>query len=101
MFWKEKESQTEEKILDYVYEIVEEDVNTYMLWQKDDIIYRVFRDHYYWSVLGEKTIDKLRGRGYLSLEEAYQKYGVLEIPIWQNEKKEGFVKTFFRKGERN
>lgn len=98
MFWNEIKPKSESKFLDYIYEIDGEDVNTYILCQSEESIYRISRDHYYWSILGEKTIDKLRGRGYLSLEEACQKYDVIEIPIYQGEKKESFVKTFFRKG---
>ncbi len=85
--------------LDYAYEIKNnEDVNTYAIQEQNGQIIRFFMEHYYLFVLGEKTIEKLRGRGYLSMDEIYQKYQVTEIPIVESEKKEGFMKTFFRKG---
>lgn len=95
-----KRAQMNHCILDYAYEIKNnEDVNTYAIQEQNGQIIRHFMDHYYLFVLGEKTIEKLRGRGYLSMEEVYQKYQVPEIPIVENEKKEGFMKTFFRKGD--
>lgn len=74
-------------VLDYAYEIDSDNVNTYTLERRENQIYRILNNHYYLDILGEKIISKLRGRGYLSMEEVYQKYQVPEIPIVENEKK--------------
>jgi len=63
-------------ILDYVYERqTDEDVQTYSVTKNDqDVILLSPLQHFYFSILGEKTIEKLEGRGYISIEEFYQKY---------------------------
>lgn len=85
---------TENNVLCYAYELFnEEDVYTYQIEKRNEELIRIRMEHYYYFILGEKLIEKLKGRGYVSMEEVYQKYQVTEIPI---EKKEGFMKTFFR-----
>ncbi len=98
MFQKQK---NQNDILCYAYEIVNsEDVNIYKIRRSDEQIVRTLIDHYYLFVLGQKTIEKLQWRGYLSMEEVYQKYQVTEIPIVE-EKKEGYMKTFFQKRKKH
>ena len=69
------------EILDYVYERQnEEDVQTYKVTRnEEDIILLSPLQHFYFSILGERTIEKLEGRGYLSMEEFYQKYDSYKI----------------------
>ena len=63
------------KILDYVYERESiEDVQTYILTKDDESFFLIPQNHFYFSILGEKTIDKLTSRGYLSMEELNEKY---------------------------
>lgn len=67
-------SKTE--VIDYVYERQsEEDIQTYSaIRNEQDIILLSPLQHYYFSILGERTIEKLEGKGYLSIEEFNQKY---------------------------
>jgi len=96
MFLFDMENQ--QIFLDYAYEMVDsENVYTYEIRKKEDAICRIFCTNYHFSILGEKTVEKLRGRGYLSMEEIYQKYGVVEVPIIEQSKKKGLVKTFLKK----
>ncbi len=100
MLNKQKQLQADND-LDYVYEVINQhDVNIYMIQKNMNQIYRVFCGHYYYEILGEKTIEKLIGRGFLSMEEAYIKYGVTEIPMETNhEQQKGFMKTFWKRGQ--
>lgn len=64
-----------QQILDYAYERQnEEDVQTYILTKQNDSLLLIPHRHFYFSILGEKTIEKLIARGYLSIEEINQKY---------------------------
>lgn len=85
------------KSLDYVYEILEDVVKTYEIQKIENQLFCILNGHYYLDILGERTIEKLRGRGYLSMEEACYKYQVTEIPILTDTKKGGFMKTLFKK----
>lgn len=68
------------KILDYVYERESiEDVQTYILTKENESFLLIPQNHFYFSILGEKTIDKLTSRGYLSMEELYEKYSDVTI----------------------
>lgn len=64
------------EILDYVYERKDEEiVQTYEVTKnEEDIVYLSPLQHFYFSILGEKTIEKLEGKGYLSMEEFNEKY---------------------------
>lgn len=63
------------QVLDYAYEKEnEEDIQTYILIKENETHLLIPNQHFYFSILGEKTIDKLIARGYLSMEELYQKY---------------------------
>ena len=67
------------QVLDYVYEKEnEEDIQTYILIKENETYLLIPKQHFYFSILGEKTIDKLIARGYLSMEELYQKYNNIE-----------------------
>ena len=102
MFGKQKQPQIDGCILDYAYETVDDEiVNTYVIGQNEDTIYRVFYHRYYLCVLGDKTYSKLESRGFIPLEEAYIKYEVSEIPIIVGsiEQKGGFMKTFLKRGQ--
>jgi len=63
-------------VIDYVYERIEEEiVQTYEVTKtEEDIVYLSPLQHFYFSILGEKTIEKLEGKGYLSIEEFNEKY---------------------------
>lgn len=68
------------QILDYVYERQNiEDVQTYILVEENENLTLIPKQHFYFSILGEKTIDKLVNRGYLSMEELKIKYSNNEI----------------------
>lgn len=77
------------QILDYVYERQnEEDVQTYKVTKnEEDIILLSPIQHFYFSILGERTIEKLEGRGYLSMDEFNQKYGDFKIETAPQKKK--------------
>lgn len=63
------------KIIDYAYERENmEDVQTYMVTKENEVIYLIPHHHFYFSILGEKTIERLIERGYLSIEELEKKY---------------------------
>lgn len=63
------------KVLDYAYERQSaEDVQTYTLIKENETLLLIPDQHYYFSILGEKTIEKLVARGYLSVEELHEKY---------------------------
>lgn len=77
-----KRKNNKEKVLDYVYERQTiEDVQTYIVKKENEMINLIPLQHFYYSILGDKTIDKLIGKGYLSMEEFNQKYN--NIPIEQ------------------
>ena len=68
------------QILEYVYERKNiEDVQTYLLVKTDSELFLTPLQHFYFSILGDKTIDKLVARGYLSIEEIKQKYQIDSI----------------------
>ena len=71
--------------LDYIYEIDESYINTYGIIKKDDY-YREFIERYNYYILGERMIEKLIGRGYISYEKAVKKYNVMKIKIQKPEK---------------
>lgn len=102
MFGKQKQPQIDGCILDYAYETINDEVvNTYVVGQNEDTIFRVFYSRYYLCVFGDKTYSRLEGRGFIPIEVAYVKYGVAEIPIIDSdiEKKDGFMKTFLKRGQ--
>ena len=62
-------------IIDYAYERENiEDVQTYIVTKEKEFLYLIPHRHFYFSILGEKTIEKLVERGYLSMEELEKKY---------------------------
>lgn len=77
------------EILDYVYERQnEEDVQTYKVTKtEEDVILLSPLQHFYFSILGERTLEKLEGRGYLSMDEFNQKYGDFKIETAPQKKK--------------
>lgn len=63
------------KVLAYAYERQNiEDVQTYILVREKESLLLIPDRHFYFSILGEKTIEKLVARGYLSMEELNEKY---------------------------
>ena len=71
--------------LDYIYEIDESYINTYGIIQ-ENTYYKEYINHYNYYTLGERMIEKLIGRGYISYEKALKKYNVIEIKIQKPEK---------------
>lgn len=71
--------------LDYVYDIKEDYINTYGI-VKEDIYYKEYINHYNYYILGDKMIEKLRGRGYISYDETLKKYNVSKIETKKREK---------------
>lgn len=64
-------------ILEYVYEREDsENIQTYFLIKSESTLLLISHQHFYFSILGEKTIEKLTARGYLSIEEVKQKYNI-------------------------
>lgn len=78
--------------LDYIYEIDESYINTYGI-KKEDTYYKEYINHYNYYALGERMIEKLKGRGYISYDEALKKYNVIEI----KEKKLEKTKRLFKR----
>ena len=71
--------------LDYIYEIDECYINTYGIVKKDEY-YKEFINHYNYYMMGERMIEKLVGRGYISYDEALEKYNVSKIKTIEKEK---------------
>lgn len=63
-------------ILDYIYEVDNLFVKTYVLKQDRTGLYIENFRNYHYPFLGDMMIYKLSCRGYLEMNEAYQKYGV-------------------------
>ena len=101
MFSKQKQPRVNGRFLTYAYEIDNDEiVKTYMIAENEGQMYRILNGKYYLCVLGDQTIYKLECRGYLFMEEVYQKYGVSEIPIIENdEKPKNLIKTLFQRGQ--
>lgn len=75
--------------LDYIYEIEDSYINTYGL-LKEDKYYMFYLGHYNYYILGEKMIEKLIGRGYITKDECLKKYGIEEL------EKKSKIKKFIR-----
>lgn len=71
--------------LDYIYEIDESYINTYGIIQ-ENTYYKEYINHYNYYTLGERMVEKLRGRGYISYEEALKKYNVNKLETKKQEK---------------
>ena len=70
----------EVQILNYAYERKDEEiVQTYVVTKENENILLIPLQKFYFSILGEKTIEKLTCRGYLSLEEVKEKYTDFKI----------------------
>lgn len=73
------------QVLDRAYEIINDDVRTYLVIKsKDNTISIIEHQHFYLQILGDKLIQKLEGKGYLPLKEIEQKY---EITIMRKKDK--------------
>ncbi len=94
--------QMKEVFLCYTYQVANDEyVDTYEMQRRGEKIVSTFIQRFYLDRLGkERTIENLQGRGYLSMEEFCQKYQILSCDIME-EKKEGFMKSLFRKGEKH
>lgn len=67
-------------ILDYAYNIIEDDVQTYLVVKnKDTSISIIEHQHFYLAILGDRLIQKLEGKGYITLDEVKQKYQISDI----------------------
>ena len=64
--------------LDYIYDIYDSYINTYGI-IKEDKYYKEHINHYNYDILGERTIEKLKGRGYISEKEALKKYDINKL----------------------
>lgn len=64
--------------LDYIYDIYDSYINTYGI-IKEDKYYKEYINHYNYDILGERTIEKLKGRGYISEKEALKKYNINKL----------------------
>lgn len=71
--------------LDYIYDIYDSYINTYGI-IKEDKYYKEYINHYNYDILGERTIEKLRGRGYISEKEALKKYDINKLEIKKHTK---------------
>lgn len=76
------------QILDYVYDIHEnEEIQTYsIIKEENDSIQALESDRFYLSIYGDAFIQKLEGKGYISMDEAKEKYQTLDIPIKKKQK---------------
>lgn len=71
--------------LDYIYDIYDSYINTYGI-IKEDKYYKEYINHYNYDILGERTIEKLKGRGYISEKEALKKYDINKLEIKKHTK---------------
>ena len=62
------------EIVDYFYTLEDYYIKTYGIIKKDDTFYKIFLDQFNYYMYGERLIEKLRGRNYLSKEECIEKY---------------------------
>lgn len=74
-------------MLDYVYEIDDLIIKTYILRQDDSEYYLEKFRNYHYSILGDMMIYKLTCRGYISIDEAKEKYNVSSFTIKEKNKK--------------
>ena len=81
-------------IVDYAYEFISDsNIQTYLIIKQEDLLYKVKLQVFNYYVLGDYTIEKLRNRGYISLNEIYIKYNVDSITEKvDNQKKKVFIK---------
>lgn len=63
------------EIIDYYYLLENDYIKTYGIIQRECKFYQVYLDHFNYLIHGERMIEKLRGRGYLSEIECKKKYG--------------------------
>ena len=81
-------------MLEYVYEIDDLIIKTYILRQDDSEYYLEKFRNYHYSILGDMMIYKLTCRGYISIDEAKKKYNVNCFNLKEKVKK---VKVKIRK----
>ena len=81
-------------IVDYAYEFISDsNIQTYLIIKQEDLLYKVKLQVFNYYLLGDYTIEKLRNRGYISLNEIYIKYNVDSITEKvDNQKKKVFIK---------
>ena len=60
--------------LDYIYIIEDEYIKLYGVIKKENSFYKIFIEQFNYHLYGERMIEKLKGRGYLSEIEANIKY---------------------------
>lgn len=63
------------EIIDCYYLLENDYIKTYGIIQREFEFYQVYLDHFNYLIHGERMIEKLRGRGYLSEIECKKKYG--------------------------
>lgn len=81
-------------IVDYAYEFTNDsNIQTYLIIKQEELLYKVKLQVFNYYLLGDYTIEKLRNRGYISLDEVYIKYNVdnIEEKV-DNQKKKIFTK---------
>lgn len=61
-------------IIDYVYIIEDEYIKLFGIIKKDNIFYKIFLEQFNYHLYGDRIIEKLNGRGYLSEMDAIIKY---------------------------
>lgn len=63
------------QILNYFYILEDDYIKTYGVIQKEKKFYKILINRFNYDIYGEKIIEKLRGRGYLSKKECDEIYG--------------------------
>lgn len=81
-------------IVDYAYEFIDEySIQTYLIIKQDDLLYKIKLQVFNYDLLGDYTIEKLKNRGYISLNEVYTKYNIDNITEKNDKpKKKVFIK---------
>lgn len=75
-----KKKNLNSPILDYAYQITNEDVETFLIIKNSDNSIGLMKDqHFYLTILGDRLIEKLEGRGYISMDEVKEKYPNIDI----------------------
>ena len=73
------------RILNYFYILEDDYIKLYGIIQKDNLFYKIYLQRFNYDIYGERIIEKLRGKGYLSSKECIEKYSN-ELPLLEEVK---------------
>lgn len=82
------------QLLDKFYILEDDYIKLYGVIKKDNIFYKIYMDRFNYLMYGDRLIEKIRGRGYLSYQECQEKYPVELILLDESPQKRNIL---FRK----